>query len=465
MSKKGGKAPKAPDYAKLAKTDAEEQRKTAEMITGWNRPNQTDIYGNTLTWNRDANGNWSQTASLSPQLKAQQDAILGGYFNNMSNLGAQGAFSAPDQLAYSNFAKSAGAPGGGSFNFGGGSGVSPSFEKINKFTNTVAPVGDFSREQGDRVAADMFESAMSRLRPENQRSTDALDLKLRQQGLQPGTEAYNRAMQNMTTSQGDVTAKLGLDSTAAGYNAARDIYASKLAGQGQNFSQALQSYQTNLARQGQLGQQSLGAANVAAQNAATSMQGKIAAGQLQAQAAQQAQSEQQQRWAQALAQYQLPMQQAQGYAGLMGAMPGTKFEGFGSATGYNPASMSNAAQNTYNANMGGYNAQQGKKNSMMGGATTLGAAAMMSDAMLKENITPITGQAALDAILALGGYTYDWKDGTGPDAGVIAQEVERVLPELVTRVESGHMAVKYTQLMAVAVEAIKHLAGELNAIH
>jgi hypothetical protein len=83
-----------------------------------------------------------------------------------------------------------------------------------------------------------------------------------------------------------------------------------------------------------------------------------------------------------------------------------------------------------------------------------------SDIRFKENIKPI--ENALDKISKISGNTYDWKEENkiehgyeGNDVGVIAQEIEAVLPQLVQTRESGYKAVKYDKLVALLIEGIK----------
>jgi hypothetical protein len=83
-----------------------------------------------------------------------------------------------------------------------------------------------------------------------------------------------------------------------------------------------------------------------------------------------------------------------------------------------------------------------------------------SDIRFKENITPI--ENALDKISKISGNTYDWKAENkaehgyeGNDVGVIAQEIEAVLPQLVQTRENGFKAVKYDKLVALLIEGIK----------
>ena len=79
-----------------------------------------------------------------------------------------------------------------------------------------------------------------------------------------------------------------------------------------------------------------------------------------------------------------------------------------------------------------------------------------SDERLKYNIAPIKG--ALDKINQIGGYEFDWNDKsehTGHDVGVIAQEIEKVLPELVVDRDTGYKAVRYDKIVALLINAIK----------
>ena len=66
-----------------------------------------------------------------------------------------------------------------------------------------------------------------------------------------------------------------------------------------------------------------------------------------------------------------------------------------------------------------------------------------SDADLKENVAEIEG--AVEKVEVIRGVTFDWKDGSGSTAGVIAQEVESVLPSIV--VQGEHKAVDYNGLI------------------
>ena len=96
-----------------------------------------------------------------------------------------------------------------------------------------------------------------------------------------------------------------------------------------------------------------------------------------------------------------------------------------------------------------------------------------SDAMLKEDITNIPDP--LEALKKLNGVLFNWKDEwikkqggedgyfvRKKDVGVIAQEVEKVLPEAVAQRKDGIKAVKYDRLTCLLIEAVKVLSDKVE---
>jgi hypothetical protein len=89
-----------------------------------------------------------------------------------------------------------------------------------------------------------------------------------------------------------------------------------------------------------------------------------------------------------------------------------------------------------------------------------------SDGRWKKNIEPL--ESSLDKISSLQGVSYEWKTEEYPDVGMtegkqiglVAQEVEKVLPELVSEDKDGYKGVSYSKLTAVLVEAVKELKAE-----
>lgn len=91
-----------------------------------------------------------------------------------------------------------------------------------------------------------------------------------------------------------------------------------------------------------------------------------------------------------------------------------------------------------------------------------------SDARLKDNIVPISN--ALSKLIKIGGYEFDWipkvgiHENEGHDIGVIAQEIEKIIPEVVTTRENGYKAVKYEKIVPLLIEAIKEQQLQITAL-
>ena len=76
-----------------------------------------------------------------------------------------------------------------------------------------------------------------------------------------------------------------------------------------------------------------------------------------------------------------------------------------------------------------------------------------SDINLKNNIKQI--DKSLDKIIQIKGVTFDWKCNGQSSAGVIAQDIEKVLPEIVKEAEDGHKTLNYNGLIGLLIEAVK----------
>jgi hypothetical protein len=100
------------------------------------------------------------------------------------------------------------------------------------------------------------------------------------------------------------------------------------------------------------------------------------------------------------------------------------------------------------------------------GATADVVAYISSDKRLKDNIKNIANP--LEKLEKLNGVEFDWNDKQdlykGHDIGVIAQEVEKVLPEIVDTREDGHKAVKYDRMVALLIEAVKEQQQQINEL-
>lgn len=87
-----------------------------------------------------------------------------------------------------------------------------------------------------------------------------------------------------------------------------------------------------------------------------------------------------------------------------------------------------------------------------------GSLTQSSDARLKTNIHPI--QNSLQKIISLNGYHYNWIEASRAknlQTGVLAQEIEKQMPELVNTNDEGVKSVNYTGMIPYLIEAIKEL--------
>jgi len=97
-----------------------------------------------------------------------------------------------------------------------------------------------------------------------------------------------------------------------------------------------------------------------------------------------------------------------------------------------------------------------------GNTTFPGTVTASSDIKLKKNICTI--QNGLDKILGLRGVEYDRIDQPGHHIGVIAQEVESIIPEVVLQSEDGTKSVAYGNMVAVMIEAIKQQQIQIDEL-
>lgn len=86
----------------------------------------------------------------------------------------------------------------------------------------------------------------------------------------------------------------------------------------------------------------------------------------------------------------------------------------------------------------------------------------LSDANEKENIRNISD--ALEIINNINGVRFDWKNSNYSSAGLIAQEVEKYLPELVNNSPNNNKTLNYNGVIGVLVEAIKDLSAQLTEL-
>ena len=90
---------------------------------------------------------------------------------------------------------------------------------------------------------------------------------------------------------------------------------------------------------------------------------------------------------------------------------------------------------------------------------TYAGLAAASSKILKENIKNMT--SPIEKLNAIRGVDFDWKEGTGHDVGVIAEEIEKVIPEAVVEIK-GIKHVFYYKLIPLLIEAVKAQQAQIN---
>jgi hypothetical protein len=235
---------------------------------------------------------------------------------------------------------------------------------------------------------------MQRLQPQMEIQQKNLDAKLANQGVVSGTEAYNRAKMGLGMQQNDLLNQSQLTGLQAGQTM---------------FNQGLQG--------AQFGNQA-----------------------------------QQQAYNQALTNYNMPLNTLSALRTGAQVQNPSFVNAPQQATTAGP-DMLGAANAGYNAQMGGFNAQQAAQSNMnsglMGLGGTLGAAAIMSDIRTKENIVAI-GMLPNGLPFYQFEYKPEFKDeaGHGVHIGVMAQDVEQVMPQAVITRADGIKLVDYGVLNA-----------------
>ena len=366
MGKSAPAAPATPDYKQAAIDQGAANVETARVQSKLNNPNVYTPYGTQLvSYNGDTP---TITQSLTPEaqktLNEQQNVQY-----QLAQLGSKGA-----QLAGNVLDKP--------FDFGG-----PAVQTSLDLSNVAKmPVNAGTTGQ---------EAIMSRLEPSLQRQRTSTETQLINQGLRPGTEAYDNAIQLLGQQENDARTQAAL----TGINLDTSANA-------QGYNQALQGAQFGNTAQQQALAQAIQGRQMPLNEISALMSGS-----------------------------QIQNPQFQAYSGSnIAAAP---IYGATQAQGQ-------AAQNTYNQQVAQQNANTAGMFSL--GGSVLGAAgnaggfgALFSDRRLKSNIVKVG-----DHPLGIGIYEYDIFGNR--ERGVMAQELMQVMPDAVHQHPSGYFMVDYGRL-------------------
>ena len=97
-----------------------------------------------------------------------------------------------------------------------------------------------------------------------------------------------------------------------------------------------------------------------------------------------------------------------------------------------------------------------------GSLVSTGDITAFSDESLKKDVSTIEG--ALDKTKALRGVEFTRIADDSKSIGVIAQELEKVLPELVKTGDDGIKSVNYAQITGLLIEAVKELSAKVDEL-
>lgn len=147
----------------------------------------------------------------------------------------------------------------------------------------------------------------------------------------------------------------------------------------------------------------------------------------------------------------------------------------GNGTGYGALSNALTVLKNGNTHIGGSNPAgymlNVNGNSYFNGTGTWSGGSLWSDARFKTNVRSVTG--AMSKVMNLHGVTFNYRDAEFPDRnfpggtqlGFIAQDVEKVIPEVVVTNKDGYKAIAYQNLTALLTEAIKEQQGTIQQQH
>jgi hypothetical protein len=142
---------------------------------------------------------------------------------------------------------------------------------------------------------------------------------------------------------------------------------------------------------------------------------------------------------------------------------GHQFYGFGMNTGILRYQVGASGNHVFYTGTNATTSKELFRIAATGTVTAAGVISFTSDARLKRDIRPLSH--VLPKLTALNGYTYYWKDKTSDQRkqiGLLAQEVEKIYPDLVETNESGFKSVNYVALIPVLIEGVKDLQKQLN---
>ena len=391
--KGGGSAPQPPDPYAVANATTQTNTATAAYNKALNLNNNTGVFGSQQTTQTGTDPNtgapiYNTSITANPQLQQALGNLL-GQAGNSGNVNA-GAINDLSGIASQ---------------YGGLNNdiVGQLVPQASALSQTLSPEAAQQAQQQGRDAA--YSAQTQYLDPQFQQQQTSLESQLANQGLTPGSQAYDNATKNFNLSKNQAYSNASNQAILTGSQIGTQNWQNQLAGVS--------------AKSGLIGQQAglygLAGQNVGAQAGLVGQQIGIS---------------------------QTPYSNLNS---LFSLVPGN------TGTGQSAASPANIGQNIYSNYQGAlnnYNAGQSSSNQFMGGLFGLGSSAilgsMMSDRRLKTDIEAI---GPLKEGVNFYRYRYH-ADAPGTIRyGLMADEVKRVDPGAVIRTPSGFDAVNYDRAM------------------
>ena len=428
----GKSTPAAPDYTGAANAQAAASKENLITQNFANRPTINTPFGSqswtTETKQDPASGQnvtaWTQENTVDPQLQTALDAQISSQNQRstlansfMDRVGSE--YSQPfdyQKLPEMTSGGQAGeirtnvadySPGlNTSFNFGGAP-AAPTYD--TNYRDTVA------------------KGLMERMMPVQDYQNRQLQTQLSNQGFKLGSEGYKRGLDELAQRQ--AAERYNAYDTAG--NEAQRMYSNQMGARQQGVSEAMA--QGNFNNQALSQAQGLDINAMNAMNAAQGQQFSLNQSYANQQNTlrQQAIAEQAQRRGMSLNEMNALM------SGQQVNMP--NMPQFNQAGISQTPNLMGAMQNTYQANLDAANAKNAGISNAFSGATSLGSAFAFSDIRLKSNIRRVGTHP-----VGVGVYEYDIFGHR--ERGVIAQQLQRVRPDLVRQHNSGYLTVNYGAL-------------------
>lgn len=247
----GSKSSKAPDYTSAAEATAEGNKEALMYQTDANRVNQITPWGN-LSWHgKPGEAGYGQQIALSPNQQSifnRQEQIQSQRQQNALGLGdrLQQEMNRPEDF-YNNLPDVAGTPdvptyGAGLSQFGQG--------------GQESQVQQMQGSQYDpRFAQQAFDRQVSLIRPTHVDQQERQEVALRNQGLTPGTQAYDSALGNLRSQQGEEMNALSADAIDRGRSEQQAEFQRSMQAGSQRFGQEGTRFQQQMAQGNMYNQQ------------------------------------------------------------------------------------------------------------------------------------------------------------------------------------------------------------------